>query len=97
MPAAARTGDLHQCPALGPGNVAHAGGVLAGSGAPTVIIEGMPAARIGDVADCDGAQAVIVGGSATVLIAGLPAARTGDPTSHGGHVIGGAHTVQIGG
>ncbi len=96
MPSAARIGDIHQCPATGPGNVAHSRGALSGSGAPTVLIEGMPAARISDAAGCAGAQATIIGGSLTVLIEGLPAARLGDPTSHGGHIASGAPTVQIG-
>ncbi|MEO6102865.1 MAG: PAAR domain-containing protein [Pseudoxanthomonas sp.] len=96
MPSAARIGDQHQCPALGAGNVVHLGGALSGGGAPTVLIEGMPAARIGDAASCIGAQATIIGGSTSVLIAGMPAARSGDSTSHGGQIITGASTVQIG-
>ena len=45
-------------------------------GAPTVLIAGLPAARVGD--SC-GADAIIMG-STTVLIGGMPAARFGDPT-----------------
>jgi uncharacterized Zn-binding protein involved in type VI secretion len=63
-------------------------------GAPTVLIGGMPAARMGD--SC-GADAIAMG-SATVLIAGVPAARIGDPTAGGGAVLPpGAVTVLIGG
>lgn len=63
-------------------------------GAPTVLIGGMPAARLGD--SC-GADAVILG-SMTVLIGGMPAARVGDPSAGGGSVLGpGAPTVMIGG
>jgi len=63
-------------------------------GAPTVLIGGMPAARLGDTC---GADAVIMG-SMTVLIGGLPAARIGDPTGAGGMVAApGAPTVLIGG
>jgi uncharacterized Zn-binding protein involved in type VI secretion len=63
-------------------------------GAPTVLIAGMPAARLGD--SC-GADAIILG-SMTVLIGGQPAARVGDPTAGGGAVMGpGAPTVLIGG
>jgi len=40
---------------------------------------------------------VIVSGSASVLIGGLPAARIGDATAHGGSIVLGAFTVQIGG
>jgi len=63
-------------------------------GAPTVLIGGMPAARLGD--SC-GADAIVLG-SMTVLIGGLPAARIGDPTGAGGMVSApGCPTVLIGG
>jgi uncharacterized Zn-binding protein involved in type VI secretion len=63
-------------------------------GAPTVLIGGMPAARMGD--SC-GADAIVLG-SMTVTIGGVGAARVGDPTGGGGSVMGpGAPTVLIGG
>ena len=63
-------------------------------GAPTVLIGGLPAARLGDTCGVD----AIVMGSTTVLIGGLPAARIGDPTGGGGTVAAvGAPTVLIGG
>jgi uncharacterized Zn-binding protein involved in type VI secretion len=63
-------------------------------GAPTVLIGGLPAARMGDSCGVD----AIVMGSTTVLIGGLPAARIGDPTGGGGMVTAiGAPTVIIGG
>jgi uncharacterized Zn-binding protein involved in type VI secretion len=63
-------------------------------GAPTVLIAGMPAARVGDSCGAD----AIVKGSATVMIAGMPAARVGDSTAGGGTVMPpGAPTVLIGG
>jgi len=63
-------------------------------GAPTVLIAGLPAARMGDTCGAD----VIIKGSATVLIGGLPAARIADPTVGGGVVMPpGALTVLIGG
>ena len=63
-------------------------------GAPTVLIGGLPAARMGD--SC-GADAILIG-SATVLIGGMPAARLGDLTAAGGSVLPpGAPTVLIGG
>ena len=63
-------------------------------GAPTVLIAGMPAARLGDTCGAD----AIVMGSATVLIGGSPAARVADPTAGGGAVMPpGAVTVLIGG
>jgi len=63
-------------------------------GAPTVLIGGLPAARVGDTCGAD----AIVMGSMTVLIGGVPAARIGDPTGGGGIVSAvGAPTVMIGG
>ncbi len=63
-------------------------------GEPTVLIGGMPAARVGDSCGAD----AIVKGSATVLIGGMPAARIGDSTAAGGVVMPpGAPTVLIGG
>lgn len=63
-------------------------------GAPTVLIGGMPAARMGDSCGPD----AIVKGSATVLIGGMPAARVGDLSAGGGAVMPpGCPTVLIGG
>jgi uncharacterized Zn-binding protein involved in type VI secretion len=63
-------------------------------GAPTVLIGGLPAARLGDTCGLD----AIVKGSATVLIGGMPAARVGDLTGGGGAILPpGAPTVLIGG
>ncbi len=63
-------------------------------GSTTVLIAGLPAARVGDTC---GADAVVMG-SATVMIGGLPAARVADPTAAGGVIMPpGALTVMIGG
>ncbi|MFZ2448938.1 MAG: PAAR domain-containing protein [Methylovulum miyakonense] len=63
-------------------------------GAPTVLIAGLPAARMGDSCGLD----AIVKGSATVLIGGMPAARIGDLSAGGGAIMPpGALTVLIGG
>lgn len=63
-------------------------------GCPTVLIKGLPAARMGDSCGVDG----IVKGSATVMIGGMAAARIGDITASGGTVMPpGAPTVLIGG
>jgi len=64
---------------------------------PTVIISGMPAARVGDMCTCVGPPDVIVMGSATVMIGGSPAARIGDMTAHGGVIVSGAPLVIVGG
>jgi len=96
MPAAARVGDMHTCP-LVTGTVPHTGGPVLPPGCPTVLIAGQPAARVGDLLTCAGPPDTIVAGSSTVMIGGMPAARMGDPTAHGGSVMIGAPTVQIGG
>jgi len=63
-------------------------------GAPTVLIAGLPAARLGDSCGVD----VIIKGSATVMIGGIPAARIVDSTAAGGVILPpGAPTVLIGG
>ncbi|MFC4427621.1 PAAR domain-containing protein [Deinococcus navajonensis] len=95
MPPAARLGDNHTCPLL-TGFTPHVGGPIS-AGSPTVRIAGMLAARVGDSCVCNGPPDVIVKGSATVTINGRPAARLGDTTAHGGVVVAGAPTVNIGG
>lgn len=99
MPPAARLTDFHQCPMSTPGlvPVPHVGGPVCGPGAATVLIGGLPAARVGDMLVCVGPPDSIVMGSTTVLIAGMPAARMGDSTAHGGKIVAGAPTVMIGG
>lgn len=66
-------------------------------GCITVLIGGLPAARMGDMCACPGPPNAIIKGSATVLIGGQPAARMGDPTAHGGTIAFGCATVLIGG
>jgi uncharacterized Zn-binding protein involved in type VI secretion len=96
---AARIGDMHICPMLTPGlpPIPHVGGPVSGPGCPTVLIGGMPAAVVGDMAVCTGPPDVIVKGSATVLIGNKPSARMGDQTAHGGTIMAGFPTVLIGG
>ncbi len=93
---AARVGDMHVCPMVN-GTVPHVGGPVMPPGCPTVLIAGMPAARVGDMLVCTGPPDSIVKGSATVLIGGMPAARMGDTTAHGGTIVIGCPTVIIGG
>lgn len=94
---AARVTDTVICPAWnGPANP-HVGGPIA-AGAPTVLIGGLMAARIGDATTCTGPPGVIASGSPTVLIAGQPAARLTDLAGHGGVISApGCPTVLIGG
>lgn len=96
MPPAARVTDMHTCPMF-TGVVPHVGGPVLPPGAPTVLINGMPAARLGDMLTCSGPPDTIVMGSSTVLIGGMPAARLGDSTAHGGVIVAGSPTVIIGG
>ncbi len=96
MPPAARLTDMHTCPAS-TGPVPHVGGPIVGPCMPSVLIGGLPAARVSDMATCAGPPDAIVRGSATVLIGGLPAARIGDNTAHGGVIVAGFPTVLIGG
>jgi len=75
--------DAHGCPAC-----PHpcSGPILTGS--PTVLADGMPAARVGDTgthaACCGGNSFEIVGGDSTVLIDGRPAAQIGSAVQHCG-------------
>lgn len=97
MAGAARAGDMHTCPMTNPGPVPHVGGPVMPPGEPTVLIEGMPAARVGDMATCSGPPDTIISGSSSVMIGGMPAARMGDSTAHGGTIAIGSATVIIGG
>ena len=96
MPPAARVGDMHTCP-LTTGVVPHVGGPIGPPGVLTVLIGGMPAATVGNIAVCAGPPDSIAMGSTTVVIGGAPAARMGDTTVHGGVIVAGLPTVMIGG
>ena len=93
MPAA-RITDMHVCPMVTV-LVPHVGGPILPPGQPTVLIAGMPAARVGDMCTCVGPPDSIVMGSMKVMIGGKPAARMGDSTAHGGTITVGAPTVMI--
>ena len=78
-------------------------GVIAGPGAPNVLIGGQPAARKDDLHVCalpppaaPHPPAPIITGSATVFIAGLPAARVGDSTGCGAAIVTGCPNVFVG-
>jgi uncharacterized Zn-binding protein involved in type VI secretion len=90
MPPAARRGDPTNHP-----------GAVAGPGAATVLIAGVPAARSGDRHACRAPEGhpptPFVAGSAMVLIEGAPALRVGDRAGCGACVVSGAATVFIGG
>ncbi len=99
MPPAARLTDLHVCPMVTPAlpPIPHIGGPIVGPGVPTVMIGGMPASVVGDLATCVGPPDAIAKGSATVMIGKMPAARVGETTAHGGTITLGCPTVLIGG
>lgn len=99
MPPAARITDNHVCPMQTPGvpPIPHVGGPIIGPGEPTVLIGGIPAAKMGDSCTCVGPPDSLIKGSATVMIGGTPAIRLGDSTAHGGTVVLGLPTVMIGG
>ena len=95
---AARVGDMHTCPMQTPAvpPVPHVGGPILPPGCPTVLIGGLPAACVGDMAVCAGPPDVIVSGAFNVLVGGRPAARMGDPTAHGGVIVAGYPPVLVG-
>lgn len=95
MPSAARISDFHTCPMF-TGQVPHVGGPVLGPGVATVMVGGQPAAVVGDSCTCSGPPDTIVAGSGTVMIGGVAAARMGDSTAHGGAIVAGAPTVNIG-
>lgn len=80
---------MQVCPTGSPG-----GAILTGE--PTVLIEGRPAARVGDAAACTDGPTTIGSGSPTVIIGGSHAARITDTTCHFGKITTGAATVLIG-
>ena len=95
MPPAARLTDMHVCPMVD-GIVPHVGGPILPPCCPVVLIGGLPAARVGDLALCVGPPDVILQGSPTVMIGGSMAARMGDMTMHAGMIAIGMPTVMIG-
>ncbi len=99
MPPVARLNDMHTCPMQTPGvpPIPHVGGPIIGPGIPNVLIGKMPAATAGDSAVCVGPPDTILKGSMTVFVGKKPVARMGDPTAHGGTIVMGLPTVQVGG
>lgn len=95
---AARVADMHVCPMVTPGvpPIPHVGGPVLPPGGITVLIGGMPAARVGDMCLCVGPPDVIAMGAFTVLISNMPAAQMGSLTAHGGTIVMGCPTVMVG-
>jgi uncharacterized Zn-binding protein involved in type VI secretion len=78
------------------GPVPHVGGPIVAPGEPTVLIGGLPAARVTDTCVCVGPPDTIVLGSFTVLTGKMQQARIGDLTAHGGTIVAGCPTVLVG-
>ena len=73
-------------------------GDVAALGQPNVRINGRPAIRLGDQANCPFGGADVVGeGAAVVRIGGLPAAAVGHKSMHAAPIGAGSHNVTVGG
>ena len=94
MPGAVRLGDLHLCADDGPHNEAT---MTVVNGSPNITINGLPAARVGDVVSCRlSGTSAIAEGSSKVFFNGQAAARIGDKTSNSGSLMEGSSNVMIG-
>lgn len=82
-----RLTDLHTCP------IPLHGITPLVSASPTVYVNGLPVARIGDRSACG---AVIVTGFVNILVDGRPMAHIGSLTSHGGGIVTGSQDTQGG-
>jgi len=95
---AACVGDIHQCLVWVPPGVwiPSTGAIV--TGCPTVLINGQPAARLGDWCSAPpGPNVQINSGSGNVFIGGAPAARLGDTTTaNQGVITTGSPSVLIG-
>ena len=80
--------------ALGSRSLGPASGAVS-QGSANVLVNGLPAARVGDAESCHGGQ--VAQGSTGVFINGRPAARKGDKTTCGAVIVGGSGNVFIGG
>lgn len=84
---AARLSDANSCPVPGHG----VNPVVTGS--PNVLINNLPAARIGDTTGCGDSVSV---GIPSILVNGRPIAFLGSATAHGGVIISGSGDVLVG-
>jgi uncharacterized Zn-binding protein involved in type VI secretion len=84
---AARLSDTNACPLSdhGPNPTV--------TGSSDVLINSLPALRVGDSSACGDTVAV---GSATVMVNGQPLAYLGSTTAHGGVIITGSGDVIVG-
>lgn len=84
---AARQSDQDSCPLPGHGVNPTV------SGSPNVLINGLPALRVGDKSACGD---TVADGMSTILVNGIPIAFLGSSTSHGGAIITGSADVLVG-
>ena len=91
----ATQGSMHVCP-MCTGTTPHVGGPIVGPGAPNILINGKPAALMGDMCTCVGPPDVIAQGAPNVFFNGVPVACQGDLTAHGGVITVGEPNVIIG-
>lgn len=91
---------MHSCPMQTPAfpsPIPHVGAPVMGPCVPNVLMGNYPPPWWCDMCVCVGPPDTIIKGSSTVMIGGKPAARMGDSTAHGGTIVAGYPTVQIGG
>ncbi|WP_081954866.1 PAAR domain-containing protein [Cellulophaga sp. E6(2014)] len=91
----ATIGNMHVCP-MCTGTTPHVGGPIVGPGTPNILINGKPAALMGDTCVCVGPPDVIAQGAPNVMFNGVPVACIGDMTAHGGAITVGEPNVIIG-
>jgi uncharacterized Zn-binding protein involved in type VI secretion len=85
---------MHFCPLGTPAD--HIGGPVLPRGGPQTVINGKPAARVGDKADCKVAlDDTVRGGTMTIFVDGMPASRIHDPTDIG-LIMEGSPDVMLG-
>lgn len=84
---AGRLSDLNACPLPGHGSNPTT------SGSPNVLINGLPALRVGDNTACGDS---VTQGIDSILVNGMPIAHLGSTTAHGGVIVTGSGDVLVG-
>lgn len=84
---AGRLSDLDACPLPGHGSNPTT------TGSANVLINGLPALRVGDSTACGDA---VTQGIGSILVNGMPIAHLGSTTAHGGVIITGSGDVSVG-
>ena len=84
---AGRLSDLNACPLPGHGRNPTT------SGSVNVLINGLPALRVGDSTACGDA---VTQGIGSIMVNGQPIAHLGSATAHGGVIVSGSGDVLVG-